>query len=191
MRYATASSKVATWFLPASRGRQPSGLPIETEDAPTDRSHAIQAPEGELTLLRTVSPPLSRSGALSATMLQREANCRPTGKDPACGWAAPQRSRPRPSRRALDREALRCCGYSSPSGSEEDVDTASPVRALAVFGTGAPACSSFPRLSDPPALGSTSRTTTPLLLPVGTATLAEGHRLHHRPIACGSLVASQ
>ena len=38
MRYATASSKVATWFLPASRGRQPSGLPIETEDSPTDHS---------------------------------------------------------------------------------------------------------------------------------------------------------
>src|SRR5215207_10685658 len=47
MRYATASSKVATWFLPASRGRQPSGLPIETEDAPTDRSRAIGVLEGD------------------------------------------------------------------------------------------------------------------------------------------------
>src|SRR5215216_343177 len=47
MRYATASSKVAKWFLPASRGRQPSGLPIETEDAPTDRSRAIGVLEGD------------------------------------------------------------------------------------------------------------------------------------------------
>src|SRR5918995_5367318 len=47
MRYATASSKVATWFLPASRGRQPSGLPIETEDAPTDRSRATGVLEGD------------------------------------------------------------------------------------------------------------------------------------------------
>src|SRR5215208_5466002 len=47
MRYATASSKMATWFLPASRGRQPSGLPIETEDAPTDRSRATGVLEGD------------------------------------------------------------------------------------------------------------------------------------------------
>src|SRR5215207_4378269 len=44
MRYVTASSKVATWFLPASRGRQPSGLPIETEDAPTDHSRTAKPP---------------------------------------------------------------------------------------------------------------------------------------------------
>src|SRR5215207_7462176 len=47
MRYATASSKVATWFLPVSRGRQPSGLLIETEDARTDRSRATGVLEGD------------------------------------------------------------------------------------------------------------------------------------------------
>jgi hypothetical protein len=54
-----------------------------------------------------------------------------------------------------------------------------PVRALAVFGAGAPARSSFARLSSPPSSTSTSRTTTPLILPVGTPTLARGHRFHH------------
>src|SRR5918994_7592814 len=66
-----------------------------------------------------------------------------------------------------------------------------PVRALAVFGAGTPARSSFARLSSPPSSTSTSRTTTPLFLPVGTPTLAEGHRFHHRSITCGSVVASQ
>src|SRR5215213_8158201 len=47
MRYATASSKVAMWFLPVSRGRQPSGSPIETEDAPVDRSRATGVLEGD------------------------------------------------------------------------------------------------------------------------------------------------
>src|ERR687889_2572364 len=66
-----------------------------------------------------------------------------------------------------------------------------PVRALAVFGAGTPARSSFARLSSPPSSTSTSRTTTPLFLPVGTPTLAEGHRFHHRSITRGSVVASQ
>src|ERR687890_327301 len=66
-----------------------------------------------------------------------------------------------------------------------------PVRALAVFGAGTPARSSFARLSSPPSSTSTSRTTTPLFLPVGTPTLAEGHRFHHCSITRGSVVASQ
>src|SRR5215212_546491 len=45
MRYATTSSKVATWSRPASRGRQPSGSPIGAEDAPTDRLRTTEALE--------------------------------------------------------------------------------------------------------------------------------------------------
>src|SRR5215210_7921673 len=66
-----------------------------------------------------------------------------------------------------------------------------PVRVLAVFGTGAPARSSLARLPRPPSSASTSRTTMPLPLPVGSPTLAEGCRLHHRSIARRSVVASQ
>jgi hypothetical protein len=78
-----------------------------------------------------------------------------------------------------------------PRVAEEEVGTPPPVRDLAVVGTGLPKRSSFTRLSDPPASGSTSRTTTPLSSPVGIPTLAEGHRPHHRLIARGSVVASQ
>jgi hypothetical protein len=62
-------------------------------------------------------PRLLRSGARSATKPPPEANCRPTRKNPASGWGVQRRSLPRPSRRAPDREAPRCCGYPSPSGS--------------------------------------------------------------------------
>src|SRR5215212_8647271 len=66
-----------------------------------------------------------------------------------------------------------------------------PVRVLAVFGTGAPARSSLARLSRPPSSTSTSRTTMPLFLPVGSPMLAEGQRFHHRSIARRAVVASQ
>jgi len=72
---------------------------------------------GGRTPLRTASPPLPLPGARSATMPPREATCRPTRKGPACGLVAPRRSRPRPSRRALDRATPRCCGSPSPSDS--------------------------------------------------------------------------
>src|SRR5215210_1871900 len=66
-----------------------------------------------------------------------------------------------------------------------------PVRVLAVFGTGAPSRSSLARLSRPPSSTSTSRTTMPLFLPVGSPTLAIGQRFHHCSIARRSVVASQ
>src|SRR5215203_4930016 len=66
-----------------------------------------------------------------------------------------------------------------------------PVRVLAVFGTGAPSRSSLARLSRPPSSTSTSRTTIPLFLPVGSPMLAEGQRFHHRSITRRSVVASQ
>src|SRR5215210_744070 len=66
-----------------------------------------------------------------------------------------------------------------------------PVRVLAVFGTGAPARSSLARLPRPPSSASTSRTKMPLFFPVGSPTLAEGQRSHHRSIARRSVVASQ
>src|SRR5918995_4387654 len=66
-----------------------------------------------------------------------------------------------------------------------------PVRVLAVLGTGTPSRSSFVRLSGPPSSASTSSTTMPLFLPVGSPMLAEGCRLHQRSIARRSVVASQ
>src|SRR5215211_2650912 len=83
---------------------------LRSLDVWVEISSATEALEGELTHLRTASPPPPLPGARSAKKPPREEKCRPTGKGRACGWAAPRRSRPRPSRRAPDRASPRCYG---------------------------------------------------------------------------------
>src|SRR5918994_89247 len=62
-RYATASSKAATWSRPRSLGRRRPGSPTGAEDVPTYRPRATESLDVGHTPLKKASSLLLRSGA--------------------------------------------------------------------------------------------------------------------------------